>query len=643
MPDSNNANLVIGVGLDLSQLRAQKGILEAEVRTINKDFKKATGEGDLVGATAAAGNLIAHERQLAAVSSQYRLANVEAKTFRDTLKEITEHSGKLREMFEAGGGMLSGGAGGILRAVGTAAMAHPLVALGAVATGGAAFALEQGIDYAHEITTSAAALGLSTGQMDDWVVAARRGFVEQELFVKSMEKFEIATEKAAAHQRELTYETNKLMAAEGALDAGVLRGGRGDKKDRKPTSHLVDASALNIGRPSHDDEMVEAASLGTNAALERVAKQNLGDIAAINLEKARHGEQLLPVLSLQQELARMKQIGGRDDKAGREMRDLERERGVPGVPSLSAEESLTAKQKADTAEPFSRLHIAVTGLAGETKGLKDVYHEYRIEFRKLNAEVANSFQRTLMGRAGISPELQAMQRNPANDAAFDSTRGDDPGIAAGYEVAHAKKGLIETGRRTMIEAGLKEAELLVSSAEKMKEWGESIKHGIEEALGPVINGMAGKFGEAGTAAGRLGEALNAAAKLGGSGAMLDQRADGGYISGPGSGTSDSIPARLSNGEFVINARATSRNYDLLHAINNGGYAMGGLVGFPAVPRFAEGGAVGRSPVNLHIGNNSYALHGNDGVVSELVAAASRENMTSTGVMPSWVGARASGR
>lgn len=41
------------------------------------------------------------------------------------------------------------------------------------------------------------------------------------------------------------------------------------------------------------------------------------------------------------------------------------------------------------------------------------------------------------------------------------------------------------------------------------------------------------------------------------------------LNGPGNGTSDSIPARLSKGESVITAKATERSYDLLEAINNG--------------------------------------------------------------------------
>lgn len=61
-------------------------------------------------------------------------------------------------------------------------------------------------------------------------------------------------------------------------------------------------------------------------------------------------------------------------------------------------------------------------------------------------------------------------------------------------------------------------------------------------------------------------------------------ASGGWIRGPGSGTSDSILARLSNGEYVIKAAAVSHyGPSLLHQINSMRF-----------PRFAEGGLVPRS-------------------------------------------------
>ena len=73
------------------------------------------------------------------------------------------------------------------------------------------------------------------------------------------------------------------------------------------------------------------------------------------------------------------------------------------------------------------------------------------------------------------------------------------------------------------------------------------------------------------------------AALGGGGGFKDGGlvqgfATGGAVWGAGSGTSDSIPARLSNGEFVINANATAKNRPLLEAINNNRYATGGYVG-----------------------------------------------------------------
>lgn len=63
---------------------------------------------------------------------------------------------------------------------------------------------------------------------------------------------------------------------------------------------------------------------------------------------------------------------------------------------------------------------------------------------------------------------------------------------------------------------------------------------------------------------------------------IQRKAQGGYISGPGSATSDSIPAWLSNGEFVIKAAAVQRyGPDFFHQLN----AM----------RFADGGMVSRAP------------------------------------------------
>lgn len=72
--------------------------------------------------------------------------------------------------------------------------------------------------------------------------------------------------------------------------------------------------------------------------------------------------------------------------------------------------------------------------------------------------------------------------------------------------------------------------------------------------------------------------------LPGSGVM---KSGGGAVFGPGTDTSDSIPAWLSNNEYVIRAKSVKKyGLAMLNAINAGRFANGGLVG-----RYAGGGHV----------------------------------------------------
>lgn len=82
-------------------------------------------------------------------------------------------------------------------------------------------------------------------------------------------------------------------------------------------------------------------------------------------------------------------------------------------------------------------------------------------------------------------------------------------------------------------------------------------------------------------------------------------ATGGFVSGPGTGTSDSIPARLSNGESVINARSTAMFGPLLSSLNQAG---GGIAFNPATGGQREGYeflaaavSAGMKSVRLHVG------------------------------------------
>ncbi len=77
-------------------------------------------------------------------------------------------------------------------------------------------------------------------------------------------------------------------------------------------------------------------------------------------------------------------------------------------------------------------------------------------------------------------------------------------------------------------------------------------------------------------------------------------ADGGHVTGAGTATSDSIPAMLSNGEYVVNAASTAKYRGLLESINSGQmshFATGGYVGGGGATSSSSGGG---GDVHLHV-------------------------------------------
>ena len=121
-------------------------------------------------------------------------------------------------------------------------------------------------------------------------------------------------------------------------------------------------------------------------------------------------------------------------------------------------------------------------------------------------------------------------------------------------------------------------------------------------------------------------------------------ASGGYVRGPGTGTSDSVQASLSNGEYVLNARATSAigvsRLNVLNSIGSGlRMATGGFVG--SMPSFASSVAgntasTPRTSVTLQINGETFAdMLTPRAVAEKLVRFASNKQACSMGVRPSW--------
>lgn len=128
-------------------------------------------------------------------------------------------------------------------------------------------------------------------------------------------------------------------------------------------------------------------------------------------------------------------------------------------------------------------------------------------------------------------------------------------------------------------------------------------------------------------------------------------AGGGYISGPGTGTSDSIPAWLSNGEYVLRSAAVNRlPLSFLNALNSGRFDLADLLRrfMNSQMRFAAGGMVRlpklslsglsaasaggpMSSVTLVIGGDSFGgLTGPADTISRLERAIKAKRVRSTG-------------
>ncbi|ARL36746.1 phage tail tape measure protein [Burkholderia pseudomallei] len=146
------------------------------------------------------------------------------------------------------------------------------------------------------------------------------------------------------------------------------------------------------------------------------------------------------------------------------------------------------------------------------------------------------------------------------------------------------------------------------------------------ALGSVLGlgaASAGGFSSSsllGGVAGSLSDALG----TGGGNAYGFHLATGGQVTGPGTSTSDSIPAWLSNEEFVVKAAAVRKPgvLRLLEAINSGQdlgfakFANGGLVGGGS----AGGGALGVQGGGIEL-NIPVTIDGGTGNATQMMASA----------------------
>lgn len=248
-----------------------------------------------------------------------------------------------------------------------------------------------------------------------------------------------------------------------------------------------------------------------------------------------------------------------------------------------------AKFERETTTGLARIAVQLDGFGAEAVVNNRLTKEQQRlktlndELKKLSAEIKGNEKAT----ASINPN-----RGSINEDTLAKN------IASGEDLKDWSKEVIETVDRTQknleqmnqsFSSGLSNALIdfadgTESASEAFSKFARNFLRNITEMIlqQQIFNAVAGIFRTPNPAAG------------GGARGLSQQPmafADGGAVRGVGTGTSDSIPARLSNGEYVLRAKAVSKlGTGFLDQLNN--IDRGGIIKRSLKPNhFAEGGVV----------------------------------------------------
>lgn len=278
-------------------------------------------------------------------------------------------------------------------------------------------------------------------------------------------------------------------------------------------------------------------------------------------------------------------------------------------------------------QDFERqVKIITDTLKTEQDDIQIQLEAHTITQQKGQEQLADAYQKAHDRLAAILPIMKRVAEITQDPASLQAVRDLEIQMAQwGLAIKQARDDLLKLkeGALDAFQTGI--ANLLDQAAQGFQDWGERVKdvgRQIIAALRQVAAQMLAtliiqnslKF--FGFSSGGLvgGSTAGSRAISGDAGAGPGVPvATGGYITGPGTGTSDSIPAWLSHGEYVINAKAAkSVGIDLLDGINSLGHSPG-VRSRKRARGYAEGGMV--TPTSNDVNQDSRLTVGlEDGLV-----------------------------
>lgn len=205
---------------------------------------------------------------------------------------------------------------------------------------------------------------------------------------------------------------------------------------------------------------------------------------------------------------------------------------------------------------------AASDVDRQRKAVEELIASLEQERSLIGASATETRLATELRRAGASATDAQKAKIRALIPEIEREKAANDRLAAGIDLVRSTAQDTFSGIRQNLRSGLAPMEALGNAIDSLTD------RLLELAENWIFNALLGAPGTSGS--GIVGKLLGFS--------------DGGLVRGPGSSRSDSIPARLSDGEFVVNAAATRQHLALLQALNAG-----------KLPTFRDGGIVGAVP------------------------------------------------
>lgn len=365
-----------------------------------------------------------------------------------------------------------------------------------------------------------------------------------------------AKEAAAARAEMARKELEARRAVEDAVVALMEEGERKEIAARK-LAHDRQVAAIKSRLETEKDMTVELRASLNRQLLLMQARYEM-DIAKIqtDADEKRAEARLKIEKAVMEERQRIEEVGAQAAMQERQNELTQRLRDLEG----NAEEQVFLMQL----EARRELDIVKTKAAAIRQENYGTVEEYRLAMAEATAQVLEAEQKVDEAAARTAEAMQQTKQ-----ATFEAVTGiaDAFGHIAG-NIENLFQSLAENDERYADYANaMAYLQILVSTA-------ISIANAIQGATAAAAaTGVAAPFTLPSFIAEMVGIVTGAVAEA--SALMVKAKdrpkyATGGVVHGAGTGTSDSVPAQLSNGESVLTARATAMFYDQLSAMNVAG-------------------------------------------------------------------------